>query len=888
MTVERAPAMAVRVAAACYAWIVRFARGEARDLRSADARATFLMVCAAAYRRAGLLGWSATVGRELAGVTWQVARSRMPGRRPSGSLSWLWRDGRQALKSLRTSTRVSAVAVVTLAVGIGVNAAAFSVLDAVLWRPMPFRDADRLVELASTLPQGITYRAMPASVIQGWREQRDLFARMEAYESQAFVLSTDAATQRVAGAVVTPGLFEMVGAPLVLGRSFAQYDGEAGTHVAIISQRFWTEQFARTTELDAVSLTLDGRAHLVIGVAASTFRFPSGDEVVWVARDLAASTSPRAVPFARLADGVSLEQAAEQVKGRAPALGIAHGGPPDVGAIVLRPSFTDADDRTSTALGVLAGAVGLVFLIVCANVASLTVSRTASRGRDLATHQALGATRGAVMRIVFLEQVFLALVSAALGGIVAALSLRLAAASLPAAITSSTLNAIDLDVRALLFLIGTGTAAGICAGAAAVLAVTGAPLTGGMGRQNRPVGGSPLARRLRAALIVGEVATSVVLLFGAALITRSFVGLTTADSGYQPEGLVSLHLGLPAAGYAVAATRDRVAEDIATRIAALPGVEGVTVGGLPSEAAVIAHGPLEISGQPVTAEPITVPIHEVSASYFTVMGLPLREGRGFSPTSSADEVIVNQRFAARYFPEGGAVGQQFRVGKAGWRRIVGVAADTLGDRERGSRRMEFFYPLGAATDGLRAGRRTTAIADFCTLMIRSRTPAAVAPLLSGAVRDRDPSIVVWRVALVEDVLAESIARPAAVFLVVSTFAIVGLALSVVGLYSVLVHLVSQRRTEIGVRLALGASTREVRMMVMRSGVALVAGGLVLGAAAGWPLHRLLESALIDVAVVDPLAAGVTALLVVVTGILACWWPARDAGRIDPVALLRGD
>jgi predicted permease len=461
--------------------------------------------------------------------------------------------------------------------------------------------------------------------------------------------------------------------------------------------------------------------------------------------------------------------------------------------------------------------------------------------------------------------------------------------ALPTVMTSGTLNAIDLDGRALTMLVTTGIITMFVCGLPPAWIATRTAVTAGLGYGGRTTAGSRATARLRAVLVVAEVGVSVALLVGAALITRSFIALTSVDQGYTPEGLISLRLGLPTAGYADADVGRAAMRDVGERIAALPGVTGVTIGGLPSDSGLMAFGALEIPGRAVVAgPPFIAPIHEVSESYFQVLRLPIRAGRAFVLDEISGAVIVNGRFANAYFAGMDPVGQRFRVGRGAWRTIVGVAADTLGDRERASRRFEFYYPIGQAADAARPVRRSSSIAQFHTVLMRTDSPDAIVPLLADAVHERDPSIVVWPADLVERLLAEAIARPRVAFVTILMFAGFGLVLAMVGLYGVLNHLVAQRRHEIGVRMALGAGTGNIQGLVMAHGLKLTCVGCALGLAAAWPMVRMMRSMFYEVAAADPAALITAVSIVSLTAVLACWAPARNAGRTNPVVLLRGE
>ncbi|HUR20134.1 MAG TPA: ADOP family duplicated permease [Vicinamibacterales bacterium] len=871
----------------------RFAPDVARDVRGPEAARTFRTVCLAGFERHGIAGLLWQGIRECVDLAWTIATVRleaMPVLR-SPRLTPLLRDLRLAWRSLRHARTSSAIAVATLAVGIGVNAAVFSVLDATLWRQVPFRDAERLVEIWNFRNvEKFSYSGMLRPQIQEWRRQTDLFDRVEAFASETFIYETDRGAETVAGATVTPGTLNMLGVSAARGRTFAADEGRGGTsQLAVISDGFWRERLGSRSIDGGLAITLGGVSYRVIGVMPPTFRFPSGLQEVWIPYDVEAPPAggpPRGLtPFARLAPGVTFDEGAREAAARGERIGVATGGAPTVTASLMRPG-QDIDDRTVTSLWVLSGAVGFLFLIVCANVANLALSRSLSRARDLATCAAMGAAPFALVRTTVLEQLLLAAAGAIAGIGVAEAGIRLTVAALPDTMIAGTLNAIDLDMRALWFMVAAGTMAAMVCGLPPALMAARTSITGVFGGE-RSTTGSRQARRFRAGLAVVEVAMSVVLLIGAAVMARSFIALATQDQGYDTRGLISLRVGLPSVGYKSMPLRDEAAADIMTRIAALPGVTGVTVGDLPSAHGLITVGKMEVSDRPGELTPrVMLPLHEVPADYFRVMGIPIVAGRSFDPADPEGSVVVNQRFAAKYFPGVNAVGRQFRMPGKPWRTVIGVVGNTLADSETGSGRLDLFYPVGKAADAMRPSMPASAIIDFRTFLVRADQPEQVMRQLPGAVHARDASIVIWKTALVEHLLADAIARPRVVFAMMAVFASVGLVLAMVGLYGVLSCLVAQRRQELGVRLALGAGTADVRWLVMGHGLWLTSIGAVLGLAVAWPLVGAMRSLLYEVNPADPWAlAGATAL-VAVTAMFSCWWPARDAGRISPVELLR--
>ena len=871
----------------------RWAPHDARDVRGTEALQTFRNVCLSGHARGGVIGLAWQGLRECASLAWTIMALRiesMP-RLSSPRLTPVVRDLRLAWRSLRHARGSSLIAVITLAAGIGVNAAVFSVLDATLWRQVPFLDADRLVEIWNfRTVEKFSFSGMMRGQIQEWRRQTDLFDRVEAFGIETFIYETERGAETVAGATVTPGMFNLLGINAARGRTFAADEGRGGTHrFAIISDGFWRERLASRSIDAGVDITLGGASYRVIGVMPATFRFPSGLQEVWLPHNIdappAGGTSRNLTPFARMAPGVTFERSVSEVTARGERIGVAGGGQPQITASLMRPG-KDLDDRTTTSLWVLSAAVGFLFLIVCANVANLALSRSLSRARDLATCAAMGATPSALVRTTVLEQLLLAGAGAIAGIGVAEAGIRIAVGALPETMTAGTLNAIDLDVRAVWFMVAAGVAAALVCGLPPALMAARTSITGVFGGE-RSSTGSRQARRFRASLAVIEVAMSVVLLAGAAVMARSFIALATRDQGYDTRGLISLRVGLPAVGYKSMPLRDEAAIDIVARLKAVPGVTNATVGDLPSNHGIITVGKLEFFSRPGELTPRTMlPLHEVPADYFSVMGVPIVAGRSFQSDDAEGSVIVNQRFATKYLPGGDVVGQRFRIADKDWRTIIGVVGNTVASGETRDGSLDLYYPVGKAKDAWYPTMPSSAIIDFRTFLIRADRPEQVIRQLAGAVHARDTSIVIWKTALVEHLLADAIARPRVVFAMMAVFASVGLVLAMVGLYGVLSCLVAQRRQELGVRLALGASMADIRRLVTAYGLRLTLIGGVIGLAAAWPLMRAMRSLLYEVNPSDPWALVGAATLVTLTALFSCWWPARDAGMIDPVELLR--
>jgi predicted permease len=901
----------LRVLERGYRAIVRLAPAAEQRAWSRAALATFREVCMTGRDRGGAWLLLRTGLREWLDLLLVVITLRLRGGRradrldpddsPSPALPpergavgvRVWRDLRLAFRSLLSGGTTTGIAILTLALGIGVNATIFSVLDSVLWRQAPFRDAHQLVELTNFhTERAFSFSGFSRSLLLEWRQQTDLFAGVEAYESVSFIWNNGQGADMVPGAMVTPRLFSMLGGGAARGRTFSIDEGRSGTaRLAIVSDPFWRNRLHRDPDAVGRPIRLNGVAYQVIGVMPRTFRYPSGGEQIWVPYNLDVPPpeimAPRSMnAIARMAPGVTVERMTADVRARGERLGRAAGGPAGMTAMT-REIAQYIDDRTERSLWLLSGAVGFLFLIVCANVANLALSRSLTRARDLSTCAALGASQTDLVRTALIEQCLLA-TCGALGGLAVALAgIQAVVASLPESLGTETMNPIDLDGRTLMFLVVAAGVATVLFGLTPAL-VAGRTRAGAMiGQEGRSMTGSRRSRRFRAALAIVEVAVSVVLLIGAALMARSFIKLASKDPGFDTRHLISLRVGMPAVGYADVKVRERVALEIVGRFRTIGGIVDVTTGGLPGEPSLISYGAMEFEHRPGSPrETLMVPVHEVPAGYFAALRLPILAGHDFRADGLKDAVIVNERFASAYFPANDAVGRRFRVEGGPWRTIVAVVSNTASRGDEGGERYGFYSRMGEDAHAYHATMKESEIAEFRTFLIRADDPDAALPNVLAALHAYDPTLVVWQTALVDRILADAVARPRVVFLMMSVFAGLGLVLATAGLYGVLSCLVTQRRREIGVRLALGASPRQMRWLVLGNGLTLTAIGVAIGLAAALPLGQLMRTLLYEVNPSDPVAIATSAILLGATALFACWWPARDAMRVSPVELLR--
>lgn len=878
-----------------------------------DMAATMRDVLVAARRRHGYPGVAIAVIAELFDLVraavralvgappkitggWSPNHSDQPGR---SHMQTLMHDLKLAVRSLAASRVPAGIAIVTLALGIGVSAAIFSALDSILIRPLPFQHSDRLVEIWNfNLESKFSYPRMPRALFLEWQKQQDLFDRVEGYEVDSAIFAAPAGAEMISAAYVTPGLMPLLGVAPQQGRLLVDGDGRDGTDDrVVVSDRFWRKTLQQDPAALGRRITLHGRPHEIVGIMPPSFRFPYDGQDLWLPLDPAHLPAHRSkgrlslTAFARTKSGVTVNQVGEQVTARGVDLVTATGGRPGVTA-TLNIKGQAVDTKTRQSLLVMAAAVGFLLLIVCANIANLSLSRALARSRDLAVRASLGASRVDLIRETFVENLLIGGLGAVLGIGVAAVTLAIGASALPTQITFSMVNTVDLDGRVLLFAVSVGLLASVLFGLPPALMASRPNVNAVLRQDTRTSAGSRGARRLRSVLVIGEVMVAIVLLVGAALMGRAFYELQAQERGFNTTGLISLKLGLPAAGFLDPHYRDQFTDNLIARLRQLPGVTATSAGGVPPDSNMLTWGKVEFDHSPGVATPkeLFFPIYTVFPGYFEAVGLPIKEGRAFDASDASDKVIISETFARDYWPNRSAVGAQFRfTGSTRWKTVVGVSQDVKQlDMDDSVGPYEWFEPLrtppGRKTPA--APEATTAIIDYRTVLVRADNPAVVIPELTKAVHGTDSRAVIWETDLVDDLYAEAIERPRVVLVALAVFSLLGLVLAAAGLYGVLSHLVTQRLREIGIRLALGAHPTTVFRLILRNGLTLTAVGLVLGLGAAIALTRWMKSILYGLDSLDPLAlTGVTVLLAV-TALFACWRPARRAMRVDPVHLLR--
>jgi putative ABC transport system permease protein len=802
----------------------------------------------------------------------------------------LLQDLRYAVRQLRQSPGFTVVAVLTLALGIGANTAIFSLVNGVLLSRLPYANPSQLVSVIGTYPRG---------AFVGMREQvrtMDVAAYAEGHE---FNLTGQDEPARLTATLVSAQIFSVLGARPELGRTFAQGEDSAGQdNYVILSHALWQERFGRDQSIIGRAIEIDGVSRLVVGVMAADFHFPSSRTQIWLPlhndpRNVVSSWATDYMPvIGRLRPGATLEQANAEIRMFQSHVGerfpwkMPSSWNANVGVLPLKNSMV-ADIRAR--LLMLLGAVMLVLLIACANVANLMLSRAATREKEMGVRSALGAGRSRIVRQLLTESVLLASLGGLLGLAVARAGVSLLKFALPS--NTPRLTDVHLDWQVLVFASGLTVLTGVIFGLAPALQSSHIALTQLLSSGGRGSAVS-VSERLRSALAVAEVALAALLVITAGLLIRSFWALSHVDPGFRPDQIVTARI-TPTQSFCGNAERcqafyrtllDRVQHSSGVQGAAL--VNTVPLGGRVSKRSV------EIENFTPAEGPIS-PLFwmdAVTPNYFRVMGISLLSGRSFSDAESSGNppvAIVTAETARRFWPNRDAIGQHVRLlDEANWRTVVGVAMDvraydltrTIPEWIQGT----VYVPYGATSTS--EERRVPA---EMTVAIRTGTdPTQVENMLRRTVASLNHDVPVSEVKTMETLVSEAVSSPASITRLFIAFAALALSMGMIGIYGVLAFLISKRTPEIGLRMAFGAQRADVMWLVLREGTKFAVLGIGLGLASAFIVTRWLSSELYTVSAVDPITYGSVAVMMLFITMLACYVPARHAMRVDPLVALR--
>jgi predicted permease len=799
-------------------------------------------------------------------------------------------DVRFAARTLRKSPGFTAAALITLIVGIGSSTAIFSLLNGVVLQPLPLDRPDRLMFLAERESNGDAMTIAWPNFID-WRRELKSFDAIAGHGAATFNLTGDGTAERLQGRIVTWNFLRILGARPALGRDFEPDDDQLGVdHRVLISSELWTRRLARDPAILGRKLMMDGHAHTVIGVLPEGFNVFRDDDIYepFTLRTgqgtgyLDRGNHMALFGLARLRDGISEETARQELVALTASLEktypVTNAG---VSGFVQPLAHRIVGDLRPTLIAMFA-AVGFLLLIACVNVTNLQVARGAARHHELAVRAALGSGRMRLVRQMIVESLMLSAIGGVLGVAFGAGLLRVLIALAPDGLPR--LDDVALDGRALAFAFAAVLLSGLVFGVIPALHASRRTGQQALVRAGRNAGGAA-SMRLRRTLIVAEMALALIMLTGAGLMFRTMQQLSSVDTGFDIQNLATARFTISNQEWQ--APRRRVFYDeLEEKARALPGVSDVALAmSLPIEGS--SWGSVFILGDrpaPVPAELPSAAFSPITAGYFSTMKMRLIAGRALQPSdrgASAYAVVVNETFAKRFWPDGNAIGQRLKQGWADsptpWREIVGVVNDVKLDGIAEDTPLQVYTPLAQDT-----GRSVAIIARTAT------DPEAVLQSLAALVKQMNGDLPVYNVATLSSMLVESTARERVTAVVLGVFAAIALLLAAVGLFSVVSHGVTERTPEIGVRLALGATSGTIVKLFLRNGIATAAIGIVAGAVGAYWLTGFLEELLFGVTPADGIAFAAGAATLFAVALVACYVPAARAARVSPTVALRGD
>lgn len=800
----------------------------------------------------------------------------------------LLQDFRYAVRILLRSPGFTAAAALCLALGIGATTSMFGAVNGMLLRPLPYKDPGRVVALYSTqLKQGLDRAELSQGDLVQWRTRNRVFAAMAAYDLATFNLSVGETPDYVEGEVASTNLFDVLGVQPAIGRTFrAEEEMPGRDEVVILSDELWRRRFDADAGVVGRTVVMNGVPRTVIGVMPPRFQFP-GVRKLWVPLAFDAGKPNYGTHtysgIARLKPGVTLEQARSDLAGVARQVAAEL---PDRytgwGATVT----TQRDKLTRDYRAVLLialGAVFLVLLIACANVANLMLARAMARQKEMAVRTALGASRWRVIRLMLAESLVVSLLGAVLGVVLAQWGIAAMVAAIPYPLPDWMI--FDIDQRVMAFTVAVAVGSAVLFGLLPALQSSAVNVNETLKDGGRSATTGLKRARLRSALIVSEIALSVVLLVSAALLMKSFVRLQSVHPGFDTERVLTVSLPLAGERYASIPQRTAFFDQVIERIGSLPGVRSVAAVHYAPLAGSNTGTSLTIEGQPVArGEEHIAPYRAVTHGYFATLGVPVVRGREFTRVESADTasiaIIVNETAARRYWPREDAVGKHVKLSTdpaQPWLTIVGVAGDvklrTLDEKPS----PQLYVPYASAA--------------FRTMTLLVRTagdPGSMAATVRATVKSIDAGIPAFNVYTMREIVTRSMWTSRLWGGMFGTFALVALLLAAVGVYGVMAYGVTQRTHEIGVRMALGAESRDIVRLIVGRGITLTILGVGLGLVLAFGVTRLLAGLLFGVQPSDPLTFTAVAALLSLVALSASYLPARRATRVGPMVALRDD
>ena len=804
-------------------------------------------------------------------------------------------DVQYSIRTLSKNPGFGAVAVLTLALGIGANTAIFSVVENVLLRPLPYPQPGNLVQIWNTYPPQVPRGALSPGDYADWREQNQSFSEMGGYAqiSRGFNLTGEGEPQRVLGSYASAGLFPMLGLHLAAGRYFLPEEDRAGSApVVMLSHRLWQSKFGGDPRVIGRTITLDNLGYTIVGVLPGDFRLLRWPDL-WMPigqyeDDLTEHIHHAFNGIARLKPGVTLAQAQDEIKRLNEEETIKYPDSHKFFGVLVEPMEDPSVAKLRSILLVLSGAVGLVLLIACANIVNLLLVRNSGREREVALRTALGASPWQLSRQLLTESLLLALAGGAVGLLLAVAGLQALMAFVPADL--GVVRESGVNGKVLGFTAAVCVAAGIICGLLPALRALRSNLAGTLKQGSKGTGGSG-PRRTHNVLVISEIAMALVPLIGAGLLLRSFQHLLEVSPGFRVDHILTMEVQQAALPFAQASKLSQDGwiqiqqkqalqfEQIAEKIRALPGVkEAAGIDDLPLSNEFRQASRFVIEGQPIPnagARPI-VQFRTVSLTYFSALGIPLREGRLFTEDDwRVPRAVINETMAKRFWPKGDAIGKRINLcsldPKPCWSTIIGIVGNVHQFGLDGEPTFDVYF-VGGWTPYV--------------VLRTAADPVALASAVADVVHKESPNLPVTHVMTMDELLEDSVSPRRFSAMLVGVFAALAVVLAAVGIYGVTSYTVSQRTQEIGVRIALGAQAGDVRSMILAQTIKLTAVGVAIGLAGAFVVARFLTSLLFGVGTHDPVTFLGVAVFLILVAVVAAYVPAQRAMRVDPIVALR--
>jgi predicted permease len=832
--------------------------------------------------------------RELRSVERRVSQNEIASGSPEkiNVFADLGQDVRYGLRMLAKNPAFTAIAVVALALGIGANSAIFSVVDAVLLRPLPFKNPNQLVMLWENAAHLGFPRDTPSPAnFLDWQKEATSFTGMAAMIESSFNLTGVGEPERVEGRRVSANLFQLLGVSARLGRTFVPEDDKPGTHVALLSHSLWQRRFGSDPGVIGRALSLNGESYTVVGVMPPLVQLPGFDnrnDQLWVpiafpAEEAAQRGNHFLEVIARLKPGVTLKQAqaemdtiAASLEKQYPSYNLRRG------AVVI-PLHEQVVGEIKPALLILLGAVGFVLLISCANVANLLLARAAVRQKEIALRLALGASRSRLTRQFLTESLLLALLGAGLGLVLALAGIRVLKMFIPVGIAQ--VGTITINGTVLLFTLLIALVTGIAFGLFPAIQGSHFNLNDTLKESGRDSAGGSKGNRIRGLLVIGEVAVSFVLLIGAGLLINSFLHLRNLDPGFRSDHLLTMKVNLSEVKYPDRDRRAAFFDEVMRRVLALPGVRS---------AAIANNLPLTYNGDSMSISVEGVPdpppdqqpdviYRAIGPGYFATMGIPIVRGRDFRDQDNGDSkdvVIISEKTAQQFWPGQDPIGKRLKPGlstsSSPWREVIGIVKDVRQNDFIASPKRQMYFTY----------RQLKNIAANALVVRTNIEPMSLAVPVRNAIWSVDKDQTVADIDTMDHIVAQAVARQRFSMLLLGLFAALALLLASIGIYGVMSYSVAQRRREIGIRIALGARRVDVLRMTVKQALKLVGTGMVIGLIAAFLLTRVLASLLFGISATDPITFIGISLVLLAVAILASYVPALRATKVDPITALR--